>query len=81
MLPGLDANEAAWFAAEGRAVRNANAHGAWAPPPEDPGSELRALRAICAAALRELFAVWDGTREPSRALVDHLKVRLEEARG
>lgn len=76
-LPGPDPSAIAWFAAQGRVVRNAVAHGAWKPRGQKPGREADSLRAICAAALRELLTAWDGTADPSKALLGRLKHHLE----
>ncbi len=75
-LPGLDAPAAEWFVGHGRAVRNEHAHGAWAPEPEEREPVLPALRAICAAGLRQLLTVWDGSGVPGTALVGDLEARL-----
>lgn len=79
-LTGLDPETAEWFAARGRSLRNEHAHGAWEPSPEERARALPALRAVCAASLRETLAAWDGSSEPGRAVVERLGSRLEADR-
>jgi hypothetical protein len=88
-LDGVDPGAAGWFATEGRAFRNAVAHGRWSREPlDEPGADgeqppLGHLLAIGRAAVRECLGAWvarpAGAREdarPSRLLIDAVAGRV-----
>jgi TPR repeat protein len=73
---GRDANAFEWYAANGREVRNALAHGEWAPSEEDPQSRaaLVYLQDLLGELLPALIMAWRRRKKagPAKTLADAL---------
>ncbi|MET1088191.1 MAG: hypothetical protein ABWY04_13890 [Arthrobacter sp.] len=79
-LPYLDPDTAAWFADNGRRLRNESAHGSWLPAEDSDGLESSSLRHVCGAALHNLLETWVNdphrSEQPSQLLIRSLSGRL-----